>query len=113
MLLALAVEECGSESVEAASFCQTCRRVQPQRIAVKAAAGLAKGNLPEKSPRIVVSPYDQRHVFALREELECIESSFEFLVRLNMWIIEKSVHGEILTAQNLQRIDCAGTTANM
>ena len=101
------------EGVEAALFCQARRCVQPQRIAVKAAVGLAKRNLPEKSLRIVVSPYDQRQVLVLRVELKCFEPFFEFLVRLNMRIIKKSVYGEILAAQNLQRIDCAGTAANM
>ena len=59
VLLALAVEKRGSESVVAAPFRQTCRRVQPQRIAVEAATGLTSRNLPEKSLRIVVSPDDQ------------------------------------------------------
>ena len=113
VLLALAVEKRGSESVEAAPFCQTCRRVQPQRIAVEAAIGLTKRNLPEKSLRIVVSPDDQRQILVLRVELKRFEPFFEFLVRLNVWIIEKSVYGEILAAQNLQRMDCARTAANM
>ena len=99
VLLALAVEKCRRERVEAALFCQPCRRIQPQRIAVKAAIGLAKRNLPEESLRIVVSPDDQWQILALRVKLKCFEPFFEFLVRLNVWIIKKSVHGEILAAQ--------------
>ena len=113
MLLVPAVKKRCGERVEAALFCQARCRVQSQRIAVKAAIGFAKSCLPEKGLRIIVSPEDNRQVLALREGSKGVEPFFEFLIRLNVRIVKKPVYGQVLAAQDRNRVDRTGTAADM
>jgi len=113
VLLVPAVKKRCGERVEAALFCQARCRVQSQRIAVKTAIGFAKSCLPEKGLRIIVSPEDNRQVLALREGSKSVEPFFEFLIRLNVRIVKKSVYGQVLAAQDRNRVDRTGTAADM
>jgi hypothetical protein len=113
VLLALAVQQCGGESVEAALFGKAGRRVQPQRITVEATARFAKRHLSEEGFRVIVGPGDKGQVLAFSENLKCFEPSFKFLVGLNVRIVEKTVYGEIFAAQGRNRIDGTRAAANM
>ena len=113
MLLVPAVKKRCGERVEAALFCQARCRVQSQRIAVKAAIGFAKCCLAEEGFRIIVSPEDNRQVLVLREGSKSVEPFFEFLIRLNVRIVKKPVYGQVLAAQDRNRVDRTGTAADM
>jgi hypothetical protein len=113
VLLAPAIQKRRREGIEAAFSCQTCRRIQPEGVAVKAAVGLAECNFPEEGLRIIVGPDDKGQILALRVRFECGQPFLEFQVGLDMRVVKKSMHDEIFAAQDRNRVNGAGATANM
>jgi hypothetical protein len=113
MLLVAAVKQGGAKGVGPGFLGLGDRFDKAHIVAETAAVILVENNLTQILPQTVVTMIVNPQVLLCGKLLHGLKTSFEFLVRMNIRIVEKTADLDAFSLEHLERIDGTGTAADV